>query len=195
MRGRIFGPDGQVAVTEDRDFSVLSSSQTDMIFISHRRTDLREAEAVAECIATYGLRAYLDENDPEINGDRPGLIDYLLEVIRKTSGLIVVASAKTAGSWWVPGEVFAAHGNGRLLGTYRLDSVSLEKLPSYLRYDWPIMDSHDGLRTWCKKFRDARTYGRTPFLLEALKREDIDPADFYGSFVDGEGGVRISRLG
>ena len=193
MRGRIFGPDGQTEVKEAHDFVAPSSSQTDLIFVSHRHADLPEAEAVAQCIATYGLRAYLDANDPDVNGDKPGLIDYLLEIIRESSGLIVVASAKTKGSWWVPGEVFAAHGNGSLLGTYRLASVPLEKLPSYLRYDWPIMDSHGGLHTWCEKFRNAKAHRRDMFLQEELEAVGINPADFYGSFVDGKGGIRISR--
>lgn len=195
MRGCIFGPDGQTLVTEDHDFVALASSQTDLIFVSHRRADLHKAKAVAKCISTCGLSAYLDANDLEVNGDRPGLIDYLLEIIRKSSGLIVVASAKTEGSWWVPGEVFAAHDNGSLLGTYRLASVSLDDLPSYLRYDWPIMDSHDGLHTWCKQFQNARIYRRATFLREGVRAAGIDLGDFYGSFVDGKGGIRISRQG
>lgn len=191
MKGRIFGPDGPIEITEESDLSTLSS----MIFVSHRRTDLSRAEEVARCIATYGLTPYLDEEDPEVNGDRPGLINHFLMIIHQSSGLIVVASAETYKSWWVPGEVFAGHDNGSLIGTYRLPSVSLDNLPSYLRYDWPIMKDHDGLHTWCQKFKEVSPFRQpsSSFLTEAANRAGIHPEDFYGKFTNGQDGIEIFR--
>lgn len=195
MRGRIFGPEGLTTIREDEDFVAASSSQPDWIFVSHRRADLEQAEDVAKCISTYGLRAYLDERDPTVDGDSPGLIDYLLEVIHRSSGLVVVASARTVGSWWVPGEVFAAHDNGSLIGTYRLPSIALRDLPSYLLYDWPIMDSHWGLHTWCEQFKKVEVYAMFTALNEGLTKASrvIDQDKFYDSFVNGSGGIRIHR--
>lgn len=193
MKGRIRGTEGWTAINEDEDVVSASATQ-EVVFVSHRRTDLGAAEHVAECIASYGLRAYLDDKDPAVDGDRPGLIDYLLDVIRKSAGLIVVASAETAGSWWVPGEVFAAHGNGSRIGTYRLRSVALENLPSYLRHDWPIMVDHEGLHTWCERFKEAALYQKGNLLQENVdKVTGRDSGDFYSNFTDGVDGIRISR--
>lgn len=202
MRGRIFEAAGTRRITDAEDLVEASSTQADLIFVSHQRDDLRDAEEVAECIVNCGLRAYLDDRDPAVDGDGPRLIDYLLGVIHRSPGLIVVASALTHASWWVPGEVFAAHDNGSLLGTYRLSSVSLRALPTYLRYRWPIMENHDGLHTWCRQFRSALPYRRRPAGGGRLRRSSLlteevakvtgrDPGDFYGRFTDGHGGIRI----
>ena len=197
MKGQIFGPGDKHSLSEDRNFVDGVWPPGNLIFVSHRHDDLDEAEKVARCIASCGLEAYLDEQDPSVQQDGPGLIDYLLEIIHKSSGLIVVASAKTKESWWVPGEIFSAHDNGSLIGTYQLPSVSIDELPSYLKYDWPVMENHEGLQDWCDKFKGAKgtqlafqtmRIGNT--VLES-RRQAVDK--IYDSFVDGRNGIRIMR--
>lgn len=64
------------------DLPILDVSGYD-IFISHKGDDMALAIRAGDVLHDCGLQGYLDQWDPEVDGDTPELEIHLREVIRK----------------------------------------------------------------------------------------------------------------
>ena len=109
------------------------------IFISHQGQDSRSATLLARGISLQGIPCYVDNLDPNVDGDDPELESYLRGVIRNCRALLAVVSVNTSGSWWVPLEIGVALESEKHIGTYEINHVNL---PSYL-WQWPVMGGYD----------------------------------------------------
>ena len=135
--------------------SKLSAEKPD-VFVSHKSDDTDTAEKVAKTIAKCGLTAYLDNWDPDVDGDGPELVNYIQSVIGCCDSLIAVVSHNTIRSWWVPLEIGIAITKDLHLGTFLVLSAHYSKrnFPSYL-WKWPVLEDTDDLENWCGERRRA----------------------------------------
>ena len=114
------------------------------IFVSHQREDLSKAQQLAIQLSRAGHPCYLDEFDPQVDGDSPDLESYLRQIIGNSQALLAVVSRNTADSWWVPLEIGVALDREKHIGTFLVETVSL---PSYL-WLWPVMQLDSEAITW-----------------------------------------------
>lgn len=114
------------------------------IFISHQRRDLDKAQQLAIQLSQDGYPCYLDEFDPQVDGDSPELETYLRKIIGDSQALLAVVSHNTADSWWVPLEIGVALDREKHIGTFLVEPVNL---PSYL-WQWPVMQRDGEARRW-----------------------------------------------
>ena len=125
------------------------------VFVSHKSDDADAAEKVAKTIAKYGLTAYLDNWDPNIDGDGPELVDYIQSIIGCCDSLIAVVSRSTHSSWWVPLEIGIAITKNLYLGTFLASPLYPKRnFPSYL-WKWPVLEDTDDLEKWCRERKGA----------------------------------------
>ena len=75
------------------------------IFLSYTRRDLKIAEEFADYLRRQGNDVYFDDWDDDVQGDTPGLVDYIREELEKSRRLAVLLTPNCQLSWWVPLEV------------------------------------------------------------------------------------------
>ena len=114
------------------------------VFISHQRQDLQTAKVIAILLSRAGHPCYLDEFDPQVDGDSPDLESYLRRVIGNSLALLALVSNNTVHSWWVPMEIGVALDREKHIGTYLMSATNL---PSYL-WRWPVLRSPSEASTW-----------------------------------------------
>ena len=139
MNNGVLYVDGQpvTQINLSRSAGMGSARNQPQIFVSHQRRDLETAKRVAAAISRGGPACYLDDLDPLVDGDSPGLERYLREVIGNSEALLAVVSNYTVTSWWVPMEIGVALDRSKHIGTYLAEATDL---PSYL-WRWPVMDT------------------------------------------------------
>ena len=116
------------------------------VFISHKNSDQRIAEQVAERVWRNGLQYYLDSVDPALEKDGPGLADYLLKQMSGCQQLIAVVSSETAKSWWVPWEIGVGSEKRFRMATFARSFIAL---PSYLE-KWPRLQTQEDVDLYCE---------------------------------------------
>ena len=121
-----------------------SSQVRHEIFVSHQRQDVETARQLAILLSRNGHPCYVDDLDPQVDGDSPGLEGYLRQMIGNGQALLAVVSRNTVASWWVPMEIGVALDREKHIGTYLVNRI---ELPSYL-WLWPVMDSFGEAATW-----------------------------------------------
>ena len=120
------------------------------IFISHKQEDLRKAVEIGqEIMAQTRVPCYVDQLDPNVDGDSADLVTYIQEVIHLCRSLLAVLSESTQKSWWVPLEIGVALENQNYIGSYNTDRTGL---PSYL-WSWPTMTTNQEAVEWAKATR------------------------------------------
>ena len=143
-------PDDMATLSYRRDMR--SARVQHEIFVSHQRQDLETARQLAILLSRNGHPCYLDDLDPQVDGDSPGLEGYLRQVIGTSQALLAVVSQNTVASWWVPMEIGVALDREKHIGTYLVNRL---KLPSYL-WGWPVMHSLDETATWANHTKRSR---------------------------------------
>lgn len=125
------------------------------IFLSHKREDKPDCRKIAEYLKDAGIDYYLDEDDKELqiaaatyNAEK--ITESIKNGIKKSTHMLVVISAKTYQSQWVPFEVGYGHAaildknntqndeNKIRLGILTLQDISEKKLPDYLKVGYQI---------------------------------------------------------
>ena len=145
------------------------------VFISHKGEDIRIGESVGDALQRSGLSGYLDRWDPAVEGDSPGLENYLQCIIRETKTILAIVTENTPLSWWVPFEIGVARETDSQIATFLgINTFSTTKieLPSYLK-KWPILVSTTSLQIWARRLAGASTSeGRFYFAKEAPQGSD-----------------------
>lgn len=103
------------------------------VFISHQKNDSKLASDIHFQLRLQNVEAYLDVFDDTLVSDSQALTEHLKNIVRDSSDILVVMSASTKASWWVPFEIGIAANQDLPTVTFLQDSVSL---PGYLDY-WP----------------------------------------------------------
>ena len=117
------------------------------IFISHKKEDKDKAIKIGREIARRTkIACYVDELDPNIEGDSADLVTYIQEVIHQCQSMLAVVSKHTVHSWWVPLEIGIALENKKYISSYK---ISTTDLPSYL-WLWPILTTDNEAVEWAK---------------------------------------------
>ena len=138
------------------------------IFVSHQRQDVETARQLAVLLSRNGHPCYVDDLDPQVDGDSPELEGYLRQMIGNSQALLAVVSRNTVASWWVPMEIGVALDREKHIGTYL---VNRTELPSYL-WRWPVMQSYGEAATWANhaKRSQPEAYHRAWRGLSSLQR-------------------------
>ena len=149
------------------------------IFISHKREDLLQARHVGhEIMLKTQVPCYIDELDPNVEGDSPDLVIHIQEVIHHCRSLLAVVSKNTQNSWWVPLEIGVALESQKFIGSYNTDRT---ELPSYL-WSWPTMNATSEAVEWA---RAAKRYSSADQLHRAWRsrnpRRVSDRVNLYSS--------------
>ncbi len=103
------------------------------VFVSHKEEDRSAALLVLETLFDNGIDAYIDVLDDLLVGDGKTLTDHIKNQLNNCSDIIVVISAKTRLSWWVPFEIGMSAQVDMPTASFIQTGV---ELPSYLTY-WP----------------------------------------------------------
>ena len=103
------------------------------VFISHKKEDSAQALTVQSAFSKNGVITYLDVLDSSLNGGGKELTDHIKKNLNLCSDIIVVMSAVTKNSWWVPFEIGMSAQVDMPTASFLKSDV---ELPSYLSY-WP----------------------------------------------------------
>lgn len=138
-----------------------------MIFISHRQADTEAATELYKAITSRGIPAYLDVLDPSIKSAEQ-ITDHIIGALNKCTHVIVVFSANTAGSLWVPFELGAAYQANKGIGTWLISKVTL---PEYLQA-FPVMETSAHLGAYISEYQSGtvKTAGARGFMRAVEKR-------------------------
>ena len=117
------------------------------IFISHKHEDLAKAREIGhEIMLKAQVPCYIDELDPNVDGDSAELVTHIQDVIHQCRSLLAVVSQSTQNSWWVPLEIGVALESQKYIGSYNTDRT---ELPSYL-WSWPTMNATAEAVEWAR---------------------------------------------
>ena len=131
------------------------------VFISHKSNDTHDALDIARHIQRTGLSAWVDELDPNIQGDGPMLDSYIERVLSRTFSLLALVTDVTHESWWVPFEIGMAFELRRYLSSFAKRTVTL---PSFLGKH-PRLASHSDVDRWCDRLKQLKRRTRTERVL------------------------------
>lgn len=105
------------------------------VFISHKREDGALAKEISDELTRKSVPFYLDILDSTIVENGKALTDHIKRELTGCTDILVVMTAKTLDSQWVPFEVGMSAQIDMSTVTYLKDSVTL---PSFLQY-WPCL--------------------------------------------------------
>jgi hypothetical protein len=144
------------------DWSIKYQSPRDVIaagikcvFISHQKRDHAEAKRVANFLIECDINVYFDEYDRDLkfyyqSGNPKAVTDCICNGVNNSSHMLVIVSASTLYSTWVPFEV--GYGFERTqLATLCLKGIQKGGLPEYVRTGKIIRDIYD-LTKWITDF-------------------------------------------
>ena len=114
------------------------------VFISHKKDDAALALEIQREFIKNGVSSYLDVLDSKITNDGKELTEHIKNNLNSCSDIIVVMTADTKYSWWVPFEIgMSAQGDMPTASFLSADVT----LPSYLSY-WPQLKSIGDIDTY-----------------------------------------------
>lgn len=116
------------------------------VFISHKKEDSEQANAIAYQLKRNGVGVYLDVLDPRLQDNGEELSNYLQEKLSQCSHLLAVLSYNTRLSWWVPFEIGIATEKQYPISSY-LTVGSKNDIPEYL-WKWPVLRTSDDLQKY-----------------------------------------------
>lgn len=122
------------------------------VFVSHKKEDQYIASSVADRLKRNGADVYLDVIDPDAHKAGDDLADYLRDALSKCTDLMVVVSARTKESWWVPWEIGVASEKEYPLSTFAGENC---ELPLYLK-KWPYLRTLPDVDTYVDVSKAAR---------------------------------------
>lgn len=126
------------------------------VFISHRRTDIQLAEAIAKYFDEIGLLYWFDKRDLVIKermskGDSydVALVHAIERGIRHSTDVLGVITPQVMGSWWVPYEIGAGRALGLKTAHLVANSVASASVPEYIRVSRVLWTGRD-LSQWAR---------------------------------------------
>ena len=119
------------------------------VVVSHRSGDEEVAEEVARCVGACGLTVWVGSDYLDPDDDGPQMAYKIRRVIARSYCLMVVVTAATKSSWWVPFEIGIASETARYVSVY---GDLVVDLPSFL-VGWPRVRNHGELREWCDEVK------------------------------------------
>ena len=110
------------------------------VFISHRSTDKKAAEAVAEYLKENDIDVYLDKYDQELqNADRANdakaVVEHIERGLSVSTHILTLISPETRESWWVPYEVGYGKKGGKRIASAILKNYINGDFPDYLKIE------------------------------------------------------------
>lgn len=123
------------------------------VFISHKSEDMKFAEIWAKILRKRNFNIYFDKYDPCIN-DSPDRAKRIQSEIETSTDLLVIITANTQTSWWVPFEIGLSTANDIRIVSW-VDK-KYPQLPSFIR-KWPIIDSEEKLSIYLEHLEKNKT--------------------------------------
>ena len=151
MRRRLDDHERSEGIEISLEAAVKQGLQWD-VFVSHKSNDSAGAISIAKHIKNSGLSAWVDELDPNIRGDGPGLDSYIEDVLAHSFSLLALVTEVTHESWWVPFEIGLAFELRRFLSSYIEGEISL---PSFLARH-PRLRRSKELTDWCMRLKHLK---------------------------------------
>jgi hypothetical protein len=118
------------------------------VFISHKREDTKQAEAIKNYLSFYKIECYIDVTDPLIQ-TTDDLTALLMKRVKACTHLMAVVSTYTTQSWWVPFEIGVASELEKRITSYRLNYVLL---PDFIS-KWPVLSTQQDLDTFIRYYQ------------------------------------------
>lgn len=126
------------------------------VFISHRTIDDYLAQVIHDHLTkTHGIECFLDQNAGIIQPEH--VTRVITRALDLCSHLMVVITAETRDSWWVPFEIGYATSRNRAIASYT--NYAQEKLPEYL-WGWPILENLSELNQFARLYKQNRAGAR-----------------------------------
>lgn len=123
------------------------------VFISHRTTDDKIAQAVANRLKyTHGISVWIDDFDKEAQSYKGGernITNLILKRLGDCTNLLAIVTANTTGSWWVPFEVGVARQAPRVITTF---TNLVSGLPEYLT-EWPVLRGEEAIDQFANLYK------------------------------------------
>ena len=124
-----------------KNFRTFSESRktkgVECVFLSHQQKDKDVCRKIADYFMAADIDVYFDEDDEDLKiyrqQNRPnGVVDSIKKGINNSSHMLVIVSANTIHSKWVPWEVGYGY-DSTDLGVLTLKGIKDEDLPDYLK--------------------------------------------------------------
>ncbi len=145
------------------------------VFISHKKEDSEIALRVKKELERLDVPAYLDVLDESITKKGKDLTDHIKKQLNSCTDIIVLMSASTYRSWWVPFEIGMSAQKNMPTVTFLNHYI---ELPDYLQY-WPRLRSISDIS---KYVATRKKYTRQPILESQqyyTRTDSISIPDFY----------------
>jgi hypothetical protein len=138
------------------------------VFVSHKQEDSSAATRVAGVLrAAPNVDVYIDVLDSQLRKSADDLTDYLRRQLGNCTHLMVVMSALTRESWWVPFEIGLATERAYPISTFATEAASL---PEYLK-KWPYLLTPQDLTAYIRVATQTRPSVLAKGLREATRSE------------------------
>lgn len=117
------------------------------VFLSHQRSDKNEAEKIAEYLKSCGINVYFDKFDKDLqqavaDNNPKGVVAAIKKGVAASSDMLVLVSANTLRSEWVPFEI--GYGYDALeVKALTLKGIKSKDIPDYIKVVPIIRDIYD----------------------------------------------------
>ena len=152
-----------------------SKNEKPCVFISHRSSDMKAAEAIAKYLKSNDIDIYLDKLDGELQEkakeeDAKGIVEAINEGLKYSTHILVLISDRTRESWWVPYEVgYSKKGEKKIASALLMGYV--EGFPDYLKIEKTIK-SPEEFETYAKdiRFESLRDGFLAEYVIESVSK-------------------------
>lgn len=117
------------------------------IFLSHQRSDKKEAAKIAEYLDSCGIDVYFDQFDKDLqkavaDNNPKGVVAAIKKGVTTSTDMLVLVSPNTLSSEWVPFEI--GYGYDALnLKALTLKGIKSKGIPDYIKVVPIIRDIYD----------------------------------------------------
>lgn len=151
---------GRNVFEEQSNFSTAKAAVGQVIFISHRKVDVKEAREVAETLLEMDFDIYFDEKDKCLAGadeeSNPKQVVNCIDTgLARSTHLLGIITEHTCGSWWVPYEIGAFRARRETPCAF-LVGEAVKVLPAYMAVARVLKD-RIGLKDWLSTLRTQQT--------------------------------------
>jgi hypothetical protein len=128
---------------------------TPCIFLSHIQMDQDIVVKIGDYIKKAGINIYLDVNDLDLQRavkekNDQAITEFIEKGISSSSHVMCILTENTKDSWWVPFEIGFGKNAGKRLLTMPVNTLSKEKIPSYIKVTQHIFGIN-ALNSYLKK--------------------------------------------
>lgn len=145
------------------------------VFISHKKEDSYIASRIANELNAMEIPYYLDLLDFTVTRNGKELTDHIKRNLNNCTDIIVIMSAATRYSQWVPFEVGMSTQNDMPTATFLQENVSL---PEFLDY-WPRLKQPSDIRKYIAVRKSVQKEFSTRFNFDMAESQRSQTERFY----------------